>query len=68
MQPIFNRYYYNLVDFIRVLQLVLCNKNCPSLQFGKEKIHKSGLLKVWQDIRLDICYPALPDVRCPALR
>jgi hypothetical protein len=56
----------NLSFFIKTLQLLFGNKNCLLLKFGKENIHKSGLMKlpvgyiftinlyvepdIWQDI------------------
>jgi hypothetical protein len=72
-------YHNNLLFFIQILQLFLGNKNFPLLKFGKENIHKSGLMKllachifsddlyvepdIQQDIRPDIRYPALPYIR-----
>jgi hypothetical protein len=68
----------NLLFFIKILQLFSGKQNCPLLKFGKENIHKSGLIKlptchissvdiyVKADIRRDIRYPAFRLAGYPA--
>jgi hypothetical protein len=48
------------------LQLFFGNKNCPLLKFGKENIHKSGLMKLLACHTFSVNIYFEPDIRYPA--